>query len=225
MKILIPEPIQEIVKDTRFELDTIGRSNNTILLYPEMVLKIEKKNTVSDTAALVMKQGQGILPVPEVLERVIVGDLSYTLSTRIHGKMSCDPYYLERPKVLIPLLAEALHLLWSADISAFQGLPTDVDPGYKGPLVFSHGDFCMPNILLDGNKIAGFIDLGDAALSSKWRDLSLIQWSLTKNSDGTFGSRVYEGVHPEDLFAEAGIAYSKEEMDYWISQVSWMSEV
>lgn len=116
-------------------------------------------------------------------------------------------------------------MLWNVDVKSFRELPTDVRPRNKEQLVFSHGDFCMPNFLLEGNGIAGFIDLGDAALSDKWRDLSLIQWCLTKNCDGTFGNRVYEGVNPEELFSEAGIAYDKETMDYWICQVPWMNEV
>ncbi|MCM1988517.1 APH(3') family aminoglycoside O-phosphotransferase [Oceanirhabdus seepicola] len=48
-------------------------------------------------------------------------------------------------------------------------------------LVFSHGDYCLPNVFFDNNKVTGFIDLGDAGIADKWQDIALCMRSLEHN--------------------------------------------
>lgn len=48
-------------------------------------------------------------------------------------------------------------------------------------LVFTHGDYCMPNVLLDGNGIAGFVDWGIAGVADLHRDLMAMSESVTFN--------------------------------------------
>jgi aminoglycoside phosphotransferase len=65
--------------------------------------------------------------------------------------------------------------------------------------VFSHGDYCLPNMLYDGIHLKGMIDLGRAGISSKWQDISLAVRSLQYNL-GTdhFTSLFFEklGIEP-----------------------------
>ena len=48
-------------------------------------------------------------------------------------------------------------------------------------LVFSHGDYCLPNVLFDNEKVTGFIDLGNAGISDKWEDIASCIRSLELN--------------------------------------------
>ncbi len=48
-------------------------------------------------------------------------------------------------------------------------------------LYFTHGDYCLPNVFVDGKSITGFIDLGRAGIADKWQDIALCVRSLRYN--------------------------------------------
>lgn len=48
-------------------------------------------------------------------------------------------------------------------------------------LVFTHGDYCLPNIIINDNRISGFIDLSAAGISDEYQDISLVVKSLHYN--------------------------------------------
>lgn len=50
-------------------------------------------------------------------------------------------------------------------------------------LVLTHGDFCLPNVLLDATsmQVTGFIDLGRVGISDRYTDLALTARSLAMN--------------------------------------------
>lgn len=56
--------------------------------------------------------------------------------------------------------------------------PSDED------LVFAHGDYCLPNVMMANGRLTGFIDLGSAGIADRYQDLALCARSLTYN----FGS-------------------------------------
>ena len=53
--------------------------------------------------------------------------------------------------------------------------PTDEDH------VFSHGDYCLPNVILRNNCISGYIDLGRAGISDRYNDLAIASRSIYDN--------------------------------------------
>lgn len=48
-------------------------------------------------------------------------------------------------------------------------------------LVFTHGDYCLPNILIDNWEIGGFIDWSNGGISDRYQDLALASRSLIYN--------------------------------------------
>ena len=47
--------------------------------------------------------------------------------------------------------------------------------------VLLHGDYCLPNIMLDGWKFSGFIDLDSAGVGDRHIDLFWGEWSMGFN--------------------------------------------
>ncbi len=83
-------------------------------------------------------------------------------------------------------------------------------------LVFSHGDFCLPNIIIDGEKINGFIDLGRSGIADKYQDIALCYRSLHHNYHGSYGGKVHEGFDASILFEELNIVPDWNKIKYYI---------
>lgn len=81
--------------------------------------------------------------------------------------------------------------------------------------VLSHGDYCLPNVLMEDGKFRGFIDLAEAGVGDKWRDIALGYRSLKHNADGTYG-KTYPEIDPNRLFEELGIAPDWDKINYYI---------
>jgi aminoglycoside phosphotransferase len=47
--------------------------------------------------------------------------------------------------------------------------------------VLTHGDMCLPNVILSSHRLSGFVDVGRAAVSDRWRDLALCLRSIESN--------------------------------------------
>ena len=48
-------------------------------------------------------------------------------------------------------------------------------------LVFTHGDYCLPNILLEDGALTGFVDLGYAGVADRYLDLAACAQSIARN--------------------------------------------
>ena len=118
----LPSPIQTLISGQSYETDSMGKSGAGVFVFDDFVLKILdahdkqicKQNNLS---VQVMRWLDGRLPVPKVICYESDNDFQYLLMSRITGKMSCDEYYLEHPRELCRLLAQAFRMLWSVDVT------------------------------------------------------------------------------------------------------------
>ena len=83
-------------------------------------------------------------------------------------------------------------------------------------LVFSHGDYCLPNIFVKEHELSGFIDLGHSGVADKWHDIALCYRSLIHNSTGKFSEKTYDGFDLSLLFCELGVEPDWEKINYYI---------
>ncbi len=77
-------------------------------------------------------------------------------------------------------------------------------------LVFSHGDYCLPNIFFAQDKVSGYLDLGRAGVADIWQDIALCIRSIAYNLPNR--AREYQQV----FFAELGIAPDRQKIDYYL---------
>ena len=66
-------------------------------------------------------------------------------------------------------------------------------------LVFTHGDYCLPNIMVDGNRLAGSIDWGYAGVGDPYRDFVAAEYSVRRNLEEEYVPQFFKeyGVEPE----------------------------
>ena len=118
----LPSPIQTLISGKSYETDSMGKSGAGVFVFEDFVLKILDAHDKqickqNDLSVQVMRWLQGKLPVPKVICYESDDDFQYLLMSRITGKMSCDEYYLEHPRELCRLLAQAFRMLWSVDVT------------------------------------------------------------------------------------------------------------
>ena len=82
--------------------------------------------------------------------------------------------------------------------------------------VLSHGDYCLPNVFLQDGRVSGMIDLGDAGIADRWRDIALCWRSLRRNFDGTYDGKAYPDFDPDLLLHELHIPIDREKLRYYI---------
>ena len=68
-------------------------------------------------------------------------------------------------------------------------------------LVFSHGDYCLPNILIKEGNLSGFVDWSWGGINDRYFDLAAVIWSIGYN------------------YGEEWIKYFLE--DYGIDEIDW----
>ena len=89
---------------------------------------------------------------------------------------------------LSDLHPEFRHLSYAAALAELDRLRPDTED-----LVVCHGDYCLPNVMISGGEVTGFVDLGELCVADRWRDLAVATWSVTWNLGPGF----------EDLFLDS----------------------
>lgn len=114
--------------------------------------------------------------VSKTVEFIIYHDTAYYLKTQVLGTPLVSKKYLKDPHNLIRLLVRAIKIFHNIDISN-----CTYKNSYSTGGTFVHGDFCLPNIIVDNNQNLGFIDTSDAGVGDEWVDYAWAIWSLEYN--------------------------------------------
>jgi len=71
--------------------------------------------------------------------------------------------------------------------------PSDED------FVFAHGDYCVPNVILENGKLSGFVDWAGAGVADRYQDLALLSRSVRYNFGEEWEESVFEiyGIEPD----------------------------
>ncbi len=80
---------------------------------------------------------------------------------------------------------------------ALNGL-VDRAPG-SDPLAFTHGDYCLPNVMIHERRISGFIDLGYAGVGDLYRDFTSAQYSVRRNLGEEWVQPFFDAYGAESL--------------------------
>ena len=64
--------------------------------------------------------------------------------------------------------------------------------------VFTHGDYCLPNVFAEGAEVTAMLDLGGAGVADVWQDVALCIRSMRYN----FGT----DAHTQPLLRQIGLA-------------------
>ena len=164
MQLYVPSKINDLIDSKPYTIDDIGMSGNQVLIFDDMVLKIEEKSVFIAQQVQVMKWLEGKVPVPKVLAYEVENGKSYLLMSKMSGVMSCDTYYLEHPQMLLDALTACLKMLWKVDVKECPVI-RDVDAVLKEarvrvendlvdmedaePATFEEGGFENPEQLLE----------------------------------------------------------------------------
>jgi aminoglycoside phosphotransferase len=75
----------------------------------------------------------------------------------------------------------------------FETKPSDED------LVFTHGDYCVPNVILKDGKLNGFVDWGNAGVADRYQDIALLTRSICYNFGEEWQENVFKiyGIEPD----------------------------
>ena len=174
---IFPKEIEAHVQGLSYTTDGLGRSGDTVVLFEDVyVLKISKD---IDRLQRERERNDWLLdrlPVPRSVAFCITDDRGYYLRTCVNGTPLSDECYTARPERLTTLLAKAFYLISQVDASECPFVSQENEGAD-----FVHGDFCLPNILAQGDEIAGFLDMENCGCGDSAFDLSWGVWSLAYN--------------------------------------------
>lgn len=81
--------------------------------------------------------------------------------------------------------------------------------------VLTHGDFCMPNVFVEGGRVSSYIDVGNMGVGDRWRDIALCWRSLKHNCTGMYAKENL-GDQSELLFEKLGVEPDWEKIRYYV---------
>jgi len=158
---------------------------------------IEGQQTLSlERESRILRWIDGRIPTPRLLYYGVQDGNEYQLTTEVTGTPTYQVETTEREHA-VKALGEALNLIHSLDPS---GCPIDnrianrlkqlqengVDTAHlkdqpTESLAFTHGDYCLPNIIIEDRELSGVIDWDYAGLADPYADFASCVWSMGYN--------------------------------------------
>ncbi len=117
----------------------------------------------------------GRLPVPEVLGVFRAFGDDWLLTRAMPGVPLSDRSLGWEPSRVARRLGQILRDVHAVDAN---GCPFGV---CRAGHVLIHGDYCLPNVLVEDGRLSGLIDLGRAGLGDPQDDLAAGVWTLQYN--------------------------------------------
>lgn len=178
-----PNELHYILKDTKVYNSSSNPSMTVLYSDLGYYVKIAEKGCLakeSEMAKLFGHNGIGVDVISYISDKK-----DYMVTKSAKGEDAT--HYLNNPERLCEVLAETMKFLHSrpiTDISVSPCMDTYVnvqEASFLKQDTFIHGDFCLPNVILDNWKFTSFIDLGLAGVGDKHIDIYWALWSLNHN--------------------------------------------
>lgn len=109
----IPAAIKRHIGCRKAALDRIGCSQAQVLMFDDLVLKIQPDSNAACNEQQMTRWLQGKLSVPEIIEEAQQDGFRYLLMSRMKGCNLCDASILEDQHRLAGLMAEGLQRMWA----------------------------------------------------------------------------------------------------------------
>ena len=148
--------------------------------YYVKIMEKGKLKKEAEITTMFAQQGLGVDVVTYLSE-----EKDYLVTKAAKGEDAT--HYLDNPERLCEVLAETMKYLHSRPIENMPVSPCMEQyvalekEKYLKQDTLIHGDFCLPNIMLDNWKFNSFIDVGLAGLGDKHIDIYWALWSLQYN--------------------------------------------
>lgn len=201
MKVKLSERLEREYADVDWQHVTIGQSHAQVYQSHKLILKIQLKTNRESlfNEKLKIEWLKGKVSVPDIIDYETDERNEYLIMSRLHGKDAAQTKWLNDPIKLVTQLGRALrHLHDNVDITncpfdmrltiatfsdSAKTLAELLATAPEEDLVYTHGDYCLPNIMIDeelGN-VVGFVDLGHAGIADRYHDLALCLRSMQYN--------------------------------------------
>lgn len=205
---ILPNKIKGIIKDKKMILITEAHvsGDEVYNINDEYILKV---STNIDTLLHEKNINDYLLNKANVSKSIffiVLDNKAYYLKTCLKGENLVNEKYLKDPYKLAKILSKAMKLFHSIDISECNYYSKES----KGN-IFTHGDFCLPNILIDENGMIGFIDTTHSGIGDPWIDYAWCIWSYEYN----LKSKEYTHI----LLKELDIEFDKEKYEYYVNNI------
>ena len=144
-----PSNINKLLNEKIYITENIGMSQSKILIFEDMVLKIEPNILESQNEIKIMKWIENNKYFPKLIINEIFKKKSYLIMTRIKGKMACDEIYMNNGDILIKALVDGLKFLWNFNITNCPFIQTVDDKIKQIEIKINKGLININNINLD----------------------------------------------------------------------------